>query len=281
VTYEQRVTHSAAAIPSAFISATPSTLGSAASQSAPVVVAPPARRSVLVWLAPAVVVGAIAAGVAVARHPSSDTTSTLVVAADASKQGSSVQAGSESVTPEHPSTRSVPPGSLPHVATSQQSASSTQIAAIDAGARTADTEPPVFADAGARVPSIAPSAPADASLHDAAVESPAPSPAAAPAISTKPASRPLAPPAPSHSRVPSSAAPPVTVATGEPGELVILVNPWATIWINNKQAGTTPFRKTLPSGKYLVRLSNDDLDKNETVTLTVEPNKPTTLRRNW
>lgn len=73
----------------------------------------------------------------------------------------------------------------------------------------------------------------------------------------------------------------MTAATGETGELVILVKPWATVWINNKQVGSTPFRKTLPSGKYTVRLTNDDLDMKETTNVTVEPNKPTTVRRNW
>jgi hypothetical protein len=73
----------------------------------------------------------------------------------------------------------------------------------------------------------------------------------------------------------------VTIRTAEPGELVILVKPWATIWLNGKKAGVTPFRRKMPSGKYAVRLANDDLGQDETINITVEPNKTASLGRNW
>ena len=65
------------------------------------------------------------------------------------------------------------------------------------------------------------------------------------------------------------------------GELAIIVKPWAVIWLNGKRSGQTPFRTAVPVGKYRVRLVNDDVGKDETTTITVEPDKTATIERSW
>ena len=65
------------------------------------------------------------------------------------------------------------------------------------------------------------------------------------------------------------------------GELAILVKPWAVIWLNGKRSGQTPFRATVPAGRYQIRLSNDDVGMDETMAITVEPDKTATIERSW
>ena len=57
--------------------------------------------------------------------------------------------------------------------------------------------------------------------------------------------------------------------------------PWAEVWLNNESSGQTPLRKKLPAGRYRVRLANKDRGKEETVWVTVDPDRTTTLERNW
>jgi serine/threonine protein kinase len=117
--------------------------------------------------------------------------------------------------------------------------------------------------------------PSDARVVDAA----SPPDARNVPATTEPVARHSAPKTPS--RPASPPAPAVTAATGEPGELVIVVKPWATITINNKSAGATPFRKALPSGRYVVKIANEDIDKEETMTVTIEPQKTLRIARTW
>ncbi len=67
----------------------------------------------------------------------------------------------------------------------------------------------------------------------------------------------------------------------EAGSLAIYVKPWAQIWLNDRSAGPTPYTAALPAGRYRVRLANEDLGKDETTTVVVQPNKTTTLERKW
>lgn len=49
-----------------------------------------------------------------------------------------------------------------------------------------------------------------------------------------------------------------TLVTADSGNLFIFCEPWATVYINGKELGTTPFSRpvSIPSGSYTVRLVN-------------------------
>jgi serine/threonine-protein kinase len=99
------------------------------------------------------------------------------------------------------------------------------------------------------------------------------------------APRPLPPPRPpsTGSTAGSTAAAPSPAATSaaKKGELAIIVKPWAMIWLNGKSLGQTPFREPIPAGRYRLRIANDDVGKDETTTVTVNPDKTTTVQRSW
>jgi hypothetical protein len=309
--YEERITKSATAMPSAVMAGVPSampnavpgavmagvpsTLGSAASQSSPAVVPTVAkqRRSPLVWIAPVIALAAVVGGVVAGSHRSAAPTSVALGARDASSDAQLAK----------PSGSASPSGSMPvildagaRVAVVPAPADAALVAVapfaidaalpppIDAGADIASapaktvvkaSPDPRDSVAGKAAPSPAAAEAKQSSMNTAPNPSPAPH-VAAPAVVASP---PQLPSATTHPRAQSST--PVTAPTGEPGELVVLAQPWATVWINNKKEGSTPFRKTLPSGKYIVRLTNDDIDKTETASVIVEPGKPTTIRRTW
>jgi hypothetical protein len=65
------------------------------------------------------------------------------------------------------------------------------------------------------------------------------------------------------------------------GELAIVVKPWALIWLNGKSLGQTPFREAIPAGRYRLRIANDDVGKDETTLVTVNPDQTTTVQRSW
>jgi hypothetical protein len=65
------------------------------------------------------------------------------------------------------------------------------------------------------------------------------------------------------------------------GELAVLVRPWALIWLNGKPLNQTPYRETIPVGRYYLRIKNDDLGKDESIVVTVSPDKTTVIERKW
>jgi serine/threonine protein kinase len=65
------------------------------------------------------------------------------------------------------------------------------------------------------------------------------------------------------------------------GELAILVRPWAIAWLNGRKLGQTPFRDTVPAGKYRLRLANEDLSRDEITIINVVPDQTTTIQRSW
>jgi serine/threonine-protein kinase len=102
-----------------------------------------------------------------------------------------------------------------------------------------------------------------------------PAPPVLPAAATAPAALPRAP---RHERLERGDRPVAAVRTGE---LAIIVRPWAMIWLNGKPSGQTPFRSTVPAGRYRVRLANDDAGRDEVTTVTVEPDRTATVERSW
>jgi len=123
----------------------------------------------------------------------------------------------------------------------------------------ASAMPPVSAPP----PAGAERAPLDAGVGDA------PAPEAAPAGSDE-----TAPPRP----------PPLPHVQGPvvpTGALAITLRPWATIWLDGKPGGQTPFHAAVPAGRYRVRLANDGVGHDEITTITVEPGQTATLERSW
>ncbi len=74
------------------------------------------------------------------------------------------------------------------------------------------------------------------------------------------------------------APPPVRQA---PGVLVVLVKPYATVHLDGKVAGDTPFRMSIPAGRHSLRLVNEERGKNESLTVTVMPGQTMTIQRTW
>jgi eukaryotic-like serine/threonine-protein kinase len=75
--------------------------------------------------------------------------------------------------------------------------------------------------------------------------------------------------------------PPSSPVAQAQGELVVLVKPWATLWLDGKQVGETPQRVAVPAGRHSVRLVNEERGKNEWATVTITPGRTTTIERNW
>jgi hypothetical protein len=65
------------------------------------------------------------------------------------------------------------------------------------------------------------------------------------------------------------------------GELSVYVEPWAAVYVNGRPVGQSPYRAKLPAGSYSVRMKNEDVDKDETVIVTVSATSPATVRRAW
>jgi PEGA domain len=63
------------------------------------------------------------------------------------------------------------------------------------------------------------------------------------------------------------------------GVLIVGVRPWADISLDGKPIGTSPKRKELPVGKYLVRVSANA--RSEDVPITISPGKVTIIERIW
>jgi len=92
------------------------------------------------------------------------------------------------------------------------------------------------------------------------------------------------PPAPPPRKSPRATshhhhAPPA--ADAEPGTVRITVYPWATVVIDGKPRGSTPFKGKLAPGKHRLELRNDDLGKHKTIDFTLESGMPYRIDVNW
>ncbi len=155
---------------------------------------------------------------------------------------------------------------------------------------------PAVASAGAASPPADHASPVDpahlttppsgdpSSARAAAAPAPSPSAALSPADATHANAAPRSAPSP---RPPASVAgsPAASASSAAPaikkGELAIVVRPWALIWLNGKSLGQTPFREAIPAGRYRLRIANDDVGKDETTLVTVNPDQTTTVQRVW
>jgi hypothetical protein len=65
------------------------------------------------------------------------------------------------------------------------------------------------------------------------------------------------------------------------GTLAFRVRPFATVFINGKSQGQTPFDPVeLPAGTYSVRFVNDDLKKNVTQTVELKAGETKVIKLN-
>jgi serine/threonine-protein kinase len=168
---------------------------------------------------------------------------------------------------------SVTPGAAPvHVA--PRAATAPAVSPTTDAPASAEPARPATPLAEAASHATAPSPPRAAftALPPTPPDRPGASPAAAP--------RPGPPPRPASTGS-AAAAPPASSPAVRRGELAIIVKPWALIWLNGKSLGQTPFREAIPAGRYRLRIANDDVGKDETTLVTVNPDRTTTVQRSW
>jgi serine/threonine-protein kinase len=66
------------------------------------------------------------------------------------------------------------------------------------------------------------------------------------------------------------------------GKITILVTPWALVWLDGKPLDQTPVvLDDVPAGRHHLRLQNSLAKKDETITIVVNPDQPTTIQRTW
>lgn len=156
------------------------------------------------------------------------------------------------------------------------------VPAQGSGARAAQPAPGVVVAPAA----VTPAEPAEHSATENGPNRPPPSdvrptPAAPAAQHAAEVARSASPEAPRPS-APATQPPTVPATARGNGELAIIVRPWAAIWLNGKPlADGTPYRAQVPAGRYRIRIANDDLNKAESLTVTVEPHKTTIVERRW
>jgi hypothetical protein len=82
----------------------------------------------------------------------------------------------------------------------------------------------------------------------------------------------------------STKTPPKRSSASKPvgrGTLAFRVRPFATVFINGKSQGQTPFDPVeLPAGTYSVRFVNDDLKKNVTQTVELKAGETKVIKLN-
>jgi serine/threonine-protein kinase len=153
--------------------------------------------------------------------------------------------------------------------------------------------PVATATAPAPAPAPAPAAPPVKAPALAAVR-PDPAPALdlrapaspAPASSRKhrpsPGQRPTAaeqPPSPAPAPVAAPAPTPAPEPHGPPGLLAIRVLPWASVFVDGRMVGTTPFEPiSVASGRHRVELVNDELHVKRNLTVEVKAGETATVQ---
>lgn len=90
----------------------------------------------------------------------------------------------------------------------------------------------------------------------------------------------------SASVLPPKPPPPPTAAPALPavqasGKLVVLAKPWATLFLDGKPVGETPYRVSIPAGRHTLRIVNEERGKDEWVTVTIVAGQTTTIERKW
>ena len=71
-----------------------------------------------------------------------------------------------------------------------------------------------------------------------------------------------------------------TKPTGS-GTISVQVAPWATVSIDGVDLGVSPLKKSMPAGRHVVVIANEDLGKKETIRVKVRPKKTVSIKRTW
>lgn len=74
---------------------------------------------------------------------------------------------------------------------------------------------------------------------------------------------------------------PPKIAKPAMGRISVSVRPFADVYIDGGLIGSTPVDAAVPAGKHIVRLVNQPRGRDESITVTVEPNKPVILEKSW
>jgi serine/threonine-protein kinase len=78
---------------------------------------------------------------------------------------------------------------------------------------------------------------------------------------------------------PAPAPEPPPEARGPPGRLVIRVLPWASVFIDGRMVGTTPFEPIdVPAGRHRVQLVNDELHVKRDINVNVKSGETSTVQ---
>jgi hypothetical protein len=143
---------------------------------------------------------------------------------------------------------------------------------------------------------VAPPPPVERTPAPAPVaEAPAPAPAVVPApvvvpAPPIPAPAPVAVPTHAHAAAQphrvrnrhesaEAAASKRTVPEGPPGHLAVRVLPWAAVFVDGQLAGTTPFEPiSVSPGHHSVRLVNDEIHAERTMTVEIKSGETATLK---
>jgi serine/threonine protein kinase len=65
------------------------------------------------------------------------------------------------------------------------------------------------------------------------------------------------------------------------GELVVSVDPYAEVWLDNKPIGPTPISVRVRIGQHRLRLTNKDLGIEKSVGVTITEDKPMRIEESW
>jgi Protein kinase domain/PEGA domain len=68
---------------------------------------------------------------------------------------------------------------------------------------------------------------------------------------------------------------------GEPGQLHVVVDPWANLSVDGKSYGQTPLKVSLPPGSHRVVLRNTELGRVETITVKIKSGETKSLDFTW
>jgi eukaryotic-like serine/threonine-protein kinase len=111
--------------------------------------------------------------------------------------------------------------------------------------------------------------PASPPLGERGPSTATPSPTATPTATANPTPTPTVPPTP-HKRRRHHADDSAAGTTGDEGSIAFRVSPWATVYVDGQRVGTTPLQPLdVPAGPHRVKLVNDPLHAERTMTITV------------
>lgn len=72
------------------------------------------------------------------------------------------------------------------------------------------------------------------------------------------------------------------LASASKGTLDVIVSPWAVVHIDDRRVGTAPIKRFgLTVGRHTLRLRNDELGKDERITIVIRPGQALRIRRDW